>query len=151
VIATCTVDKDIILDDAGRPRPRFPVDRLLIEAKATGISVAQEMTRLYAFTGKFGIELIDPKRFGDKVARVNAVEHLFSQGMIYAPDRAFADLVIEEMAIFPNGKHDDLTDSTSQALRYLREMGFALHTDEYGEETANELMHRSRPQAIYPV
>ena len=48
-----------------------------------------------------------------------AVQPLFSQGMIYAPDRDWSDLVITEMSMFPTGRYDDLTDSASKALKYL--------------------------------
>ena len=153
-IESCTTDKrEIVTNRDGTTRDRWrglPVDRLLIEAKASGISVAQEMTRLYGFSGKFGIELINPNKAGDKIARVHSIEHLFSQGMIYAPDRSWADLVINEAAVFPFGTTDDLVDSMSQALRYLRDLNFALRSDEYTLEATEEMMHRSRAQALYP-
>jgi phage terminase large subunit-like protein len=40
-----------------------------------------------------------------------------------------AQMVIDEMAMFPAGKYDDLTDSATQALKYLRSVGMA-ETDE---------------------
>jgi hypothetical protein len=33
------------------------------------------------------------------------------------------ELVITEMEVFPKGRYDDLTDSTTQAIRYLRDNG----------------------------
>ena len=106
--------------------PCFSVDKLLIEAKGSGQSVGQEFHRLIRGTGRLGVELIDPKKYGDKVARVHSIEHLFRDGMIYAPDKEWADKVINQCAIFPKGSNDDLVDTTSQALRWLRDMGFAL-------------------------
>ena len=44
--------------------------------------------------------------------------------MIWAPDEEFADEVIEECASFPYGDHDDLVDSTTQALMRFRQGGF---------------------------
>ncbi len=85
---------------------RFKVDKLLVEAKATGISVAQEIRRLYGDSA-WSTQLINPKN-QDKVARAYSVQHLWSEGLIYAPDRKWADEVIDEMSKFPRGKHDDL-------------------------------------------
>jgi hypothetical protein len=48
----------------------------------------------------------------------------------YAPDRDFANLVKDEMALFPKGRYKDLTDSTTQALRWMREQGLLKRRDE---------------------
>jgi predicted phage terminase large subunit-like protein len=119
--------------------PQFPVDRLLIEAKASGISVGQELHRLLRGTGKMGVEL-NPVE-GDKYARLQSVQHLFSDEMIYAPDRQFADMVIDQCAVFPKGSRDDLVDSTSQALKYLRDQGFALRREEQAVVTHDEMLY----------
>jgi predicted phage terminase large subunit-like protein len=86
---------------------RFKVDKLLIEAKASGISAAQELRNRFGTHG-WAIEAVPVK--GDKVARALSVQPMFSQGYIYAPNRDWADLVISEMATFPMGRYDDLTD-----------------------------------------
>ncbi len=106
---------------------RFKVDRLLIEAKATGISAAQSLENSHPKAG-WSIELVDP--VGDKYARVLSVQPTFSQLMVYAPDREWAEMVKDEMAIFPKGKHDDLTDTASQAIKHLRDQGL-LRSDEH--------------------
>lgn len=128
--------------------PSFPVDRLIIESKASGISVYQEIYRLIRGTGSLGIELVDPKKYGDKVARVHGVVHLFTDQMIHAPDRAYADLVINQCAMFPHGARDDLVDSTSMALRWLREMGFALRREENSIVVEDEMRYTSRADAL---
>lgn len=145
VTDVCTIDPHPKL------HPRFPVDRLLIEAKATGISIGQEMYRLYGLSGKFGVDLIDPKKHGDKVARVQSIQHLFSSGMVYAPDRNFADMVINQAAVFPKGSKDDLVDSTSQALRWLRDMNFMPKREERQRDADAEVQYRSPQAPIYPV
>jgi predicted phage terminase large subunit-like protein len=94
---------------------RFGVDVLLVEKAATGITVAQELQRLYSTDG-IPVHLIVPK--GDKVSRALAVQPLLAAGLVFAPRKAWADdLLIAEMSQFPFGKRDDLTDTTSQALR----------------------------------
>lgn len=115
---------------------RMKVSRLLIESKASGISVAQELRRLYAGTD-FAVQLTDPKS-QDKVARAYSIQHLFSEGMIYAPDRAWADMVMTQCSSFPKGKHDDLVDTVSQALRYLRQTNII----QRGEEVVRDLEGR---------
>jgi predicted phage terminase large subunit-like protein len=127
------------------------VDRLVIEAKASGQSVGQELYRMFRGSGQMGIDLVDPKMYGDKVARVHAIQHLFADKMIYAPDKAWADMVINQCAIFPRGSHDDLVDSTSQALRYLRDTGFALRRSEHRMDIEDEMKYRSSTAPLYPV
>lgn len=130
--------------------PSFPVDRLIVEAKATGMSVGQELHRLVRGSGQLAVELIDPKKYGDKVARVHAVEHMFADNMIYAPVRAFSDMVINQCAMFPHGARDDLVDSTSMALRWLRDTGFALRQEESALAAEEEMRYIS-PSAALPL
>lgn len=106
---------------------RYKVDRVLVEGKASGLSVAQELRRLHGTEG-WGIEVRTPD--GDKVSRAHAVQPLFSQGLVYAPARDWADMVIDEMGSFPRGRYKDLTDSATQALKYLRDGGFIQHRHE---------------------
>lgn len=129
---------------------RFKVDRLLVESKASGISVAQEIRRLHSGYG-WGVQLIDPKG-ADKVARAYSVQHLFSDEMIYAPDRDWADMVKNQMANFPKTTYKDLTDSATQALKHLRDIGLAAHGHEI-EQDLNEQMAYKSPvnRPLYPV
>jgi predicted phage terminase large subunit-like protein len=145
IIDTCTKDSREV------SHPRFQVDRLLIEAKASGLSVSQEIRRIIGFNGKFGIELINPTKQGDKVARAHSVLHLFSDGMVYAPlGRTWCDEVVNQCAVFPKGSKDDLVDSTTMALRHLRDNGFALLREESAFDIAAEFEYRPRAQALYP-
>jgi predicted phage terminase large subunit-like protein len=97
------------------------VDRLLIENKASGHSVAQELRRLFG-NEQFSVQMYDPKS-EDKMARLYSVQALFSQGLIYAPDKEWAETVIRQVATFPRAKHDDLVDTVSSSLRHLRDTG----------------------------
>lgn len=127
---------------------RFKVDRLLIEAKASGITAAQEMQRLYGNeTWTTQLEQV----VGDKVARAHAVVPAWSQGLIFAPDRDWADLVIEEMSSFPKGRHDDLTDSSTMAIRHLRQLGLIQHEHEREAEDHERSKLRKKQTALYPV
>lgn len=144
VIDTCTKDQRLL------GHPRFAVDKLLIEGKASGISIAQEISRMMRGSGNFGVEIIDPKKFGDKEARAHGVEHLFADGMIYAPNKAWADMVINQCAIFPKGSKDDLVDTVTMAMRWLRDCGFALRREEQAMMAEDEMTYRERSGPLYP-
>ena len=129
---------------------RMPVDKLLVENKNNGHSVAHELRRLFGNMGNFSVELVDPKQFGDKVSRLTACEPMFADEMIYAPeDRAWADRVINNVALAPKTTKWDTPDSVSMALRYLRQTGALLKRDEQARETAEEAAHRSRQVPLY--
>ena len=66
---------------------------------------------------------------------VNSVAPLFESGMIWAPlDKQFAQEVVEECAAFPYGDHDDLVDSTTQAIMRFRQGGLINHPEDYRDE-----------------
>ena len=139
----------IILLDAKRVRMDFPElkrlaydeykywepDCVLIEAKASGTPLTQELRRM-------GIPVTSytPSRGQDKIARMNSVAPIFESGMVWAPDESFADEVIEEMASFPFGDNDDYCDSATMALMRFRQGGFLNLQDDYPEE-----VHLLRP------
>ena len=59
------------------------------------------------------------------MARVNAVADLFASGVIWVPRKRFAEEVIEQFAGFPGAAaHDDLVDSSTQAILRFRQGGF---------------------------
>ena len=127
---------------------RFKVDRLLIEAKASGISAAQELQNRFGLQN-WAVQLCPVQ--GDKVARALACQPTFSNLMVYAPARDWADMVIDEMAVFPKGKYKDLTDSSTQAIKHLRDCGLAQTDEETRAVDAVRVMHRPQPKALYPV
>lgn len=126
------------------------VDTLLIENKAAGHSVAQELRRLFSREG-FSIRLHDP-RAQDKLARLYSIQHLFEEGMIYSPDRTWSEEVIAQCGTFPNGKHDDLVDTVSQALRHMRELGLLARAPEIRADLEDSQRYLGRPAGpLYPV
>ena len=134
---------NLILMDSHKERLEFPElkkkayemwadwqpDAFVVEAKAAGVPLIFELRQM-------GIPVAEytPSRGNDKIARVNAVADLFASGMVWAPKRRFAEEVIEEFAAFPAGEHDDLVDSSTQALLRFRQGGFIkLNSDEEEE------------------
>tara|TARA_B100001250_G_scaffold311386_1_gene273325 strand:+ start:109 stop:1572 length:1464 start_codon:yes stop_codon:yes gene_type:complete len=134
---------NLILLDSYKERVEFPELRkeafrqyrywnpetIIVEAKAAGLPLTYELR-------KAGIPVINytPSKGQDKHARVNAVSPLFESGIIWAPDEKFAEEVIEECASFPYGDHDDLVDSTTQAVMRFRQGGFVTHPEDYKDE-----------------
>ena len=127
---------------------RFKIDRVLIENKAVGMPVATELRRL-ASHKTYGIQLEDPGSI-DKPARLYSVQHLFEEGLVYAPDKSWADEVIQQCIRFPKAKHDDLVDTVSMSMRYLRRAGLLQRAEEVQQEFEAERMHKGAPlQPLY--
>lgn len=132
---------NIILLNAFQERMEFPElkrrayeeytqwkpDACIVEAKAAGSPLIFELRQMGVLVSEY-----TPSRGRDKIARVNAVSDLFSSGAIWAPNKRFAEEVIEQFAGFPGAAaHDDLVDSSTQALLRFRQGGFVpLNSDE---------------------
>lgn len=128
---------------------KYKIDMLVIENKASGISVAQEIRRLYS-NEKFSVQLFDPKS-QDKIARLYSIQHLFAEGLIYAPNRPWSERVITQVGQFPKGKHDEFVDLTSMGLRKLRDMGLLVRADEHKAEIESQKTYPgNQTVALYP-
>lgn len=124
---------------------RFKVDKLIIEAKASGITAAQEMNRLYGHeTWTTQTENVK----GDKVARALAVVPIFSQAMVWHPVRNWAEMVIAEMEVFPRGRYKDLTDAMTQAVKHLRDLGLLQRSDEIQADENEAAQYRPHRQTV---
>lgn len=139
---------NIILLDCKRGRWDFPElkriakeevefwqpEDIIIEAKASGTSLAQELRRA-------GIPVVtfSPSRGNDRMSRVNAVAPLFESGVVWAPGDTsgfapFAEELIEEAAAFPRGRNDDMLDTAVLAMmRYRKGNYVRIDTDEEEE------------------
>ena len=143
--------EEIILLDAKRVRLDFPdlkklaweewkywePDCVLIEAKASGTPLTQELRRM-----GIPVTAYTPSRGQDKIARMNSVAPIFESGMVWVPETEFAEEVIEEMASFPFGDNDDYCDSSTMALMRFRQGGFVALEDDY--QDAMEPLRRDR-------
>jgi predicted phage terminase large subunit-like protein len=75
-----------------------------------------------------------PGKGQDKISRLNSVADIFASGRVWAPETRWAEELIDEVASFPSGEHDDLVDSMTLALMRFRKGGFLrLPTDEPDE------------------
>ena len=93
----------------------YPEARMiLIEEAANGAAIIQTLRQ------KLWIIPVTPQ--GGKIARVNAVAPAIESGHVYLPEADTApwvDEYIEQWSTFPNAKHDDMVDSSTQALNRL--------------------------------
>jgi hypothetical protein len=131
-----------------RTAQMFGVDRIIIENKTRGADVRNELQRQFSDM-PYHIQMFEPRRHGDKVARLHAVQPLFAQRLVYAPGLAtlaynnqgqeyvridefqWVKDIMNEVQTVPRGQHDDFSDALSQALLVLRDEGFLQLTREY--------------------
>lgn len=110
-------------------------DTLLIENKAAGIQLLQEFRAMGIPAEDFSGSSRGTKSLpNDKIARANMVVDIFASKYVWAPNRRFADVVIEECASFPAGDTDDLVDSAVQAMIRFRQGGFIRTANDEPEE-----------------
>lgn len=147
-------DPNIILLDAFKRRMEFPElkeiamreyrnwepDSFIVEAKASGAPLIYELRAM-----GIPVQEFTPSRGNDKMVRINSISDLFASGKVWAPATRWADELIEEMAAFPNSDHDDLVDSTTQALIRFRKGGFI----SLGSDEPDEPIYRRRKSAAY--
>lgn len=108
-------------------------DNVLIEAKATGTPLQQELRKI-----GIPVTMYSPggRRSGqDKVSRANAVAPLLESGMIWYPENEeWAEELVEECASFPVGSYDDQVDSAVMAWSRFRQGNFLSLADDDDEE-----------------
>ena len=141
----------IILLDAEKGRWEFPElkdaalrlykdydpDMVLIEQKASGTPLTHELRQM-----GIPVSAFTPGRGADKFSRMNACAPVFESGMVWAPETRWSEEVIEECAAFPNGEHDDLADSMTQAILRFRQGGFIRTRADYEDEDIHEYRRR---------
>lgn len=82
----------------------------LVEDKANGPAVISSLKNEIA-----GLIPVNPQ--GGKIVRANAITPDVEAGNVFLPkDAFFTHDFIEEASAFPNGKHDDMVDTMTQAL-----------------------------------
>jgi predicted phage terminase large subunit-like protein len=147
---------NVILLDAKRGRYEFPElkkivleeysywepDSIIIEKKASGAPLIYELRAMGVPVSEF-----TPTRGNDKISRLNAVADIFNSGRVWAPNTLFADEVIEEVAEFPAGHHDDYVDTVSMAMARFRKGGFI--TTKLDEPPSEPEFRRRRSSMYY--
>ena len=94
-------------------RQLYPQARaVLVEDKANGSAIIQVLQReMYCIP-------VNP--MGGKVARVNAVSPAIESGHVFVPESApWLEAYLDQWSAFPAGAHDDMVDSSTQAMAWL--------------------------------
>ena len=94
-------------------------DSVIIEKKASGAPLIYEMRAM-----GIPVQEFTPVKGNDKISRLNAVSDVFASGRVWAPNTSWAEEVIDEVASFSSGEHDDYVDSVSLALMRFRKGGY---------------------------
>jgi len=124
---------NIILLNAFRDRMEFPElkrraienwkewqpDSVIIEKKASGAPLIYELRSM-----GIPVQEFTPVRGNDKITRLNAISDIFASKRVWAPPKRWAEEVVDEVASFPSGEHDDYVDTVSLALMRFRKGGF---------------------------
>jgi predicted phage terminase large subunit-like protein len=146
---------NIILLNAFRDRLEFPSlkkkaveeyrewdpDSIIVEKKASGAPLIYEMRAM-----GIPVQEYTPVRGNDKISRLNSVSDLFASGRVWSPNTQWAEEVIDEVASFPAGEHDDYVDSVSLALMRFRRGGYIRTLLDEDEE---QQFFRRRNQPYY--
>ena len=102
------------------------VDLILVEDKASGIVLIQDLQRAH-----LPVRAYNPGK-ADKIQRLSIVANVIKAGRVYIPEstaragmvRDWAEEMLTQICSFPDTTHDDYCDALSQCLRYLRDAGW---------------------------
>ena len=97
----------------------FEPDGVLIEKKASGAPLIYDLRAM-----GIPVQEYTPGKGQDKIARLNAVSDIIASGKVWIPQTRWAEELVDEVAEFPSGEHDDLVDATTLALMRFRQGGF---------------------------
>jgi predicted phage terminase large subunit-like protein len=105
---------------------RYQPRNILIEDKASGTQLIQELRE----EGIYAVTRYHPQM--DKIMRLHSITSTIENGRVYLPrDADWLAGYIHELTSFPNGKHDDQADSTSQALDWIKQATHRYGLHEY--------------------
>jgi len=137
-------DTDLLKPWSGRFEPHV----ILVEAKANGLSLIQDLRRAGVLATPF-----NPTRHGSKEDRARRITPYFECGRVwlggqpphYTEFRPYAEEFIQAAIQFPkNNLSKDIVDSTSQAFARLTSSGYIQHRDDEIEiPDYNQLMRKA--------
>ena len=94
-------------------------DALIVEKKASGAPLIYDLRAM-----GIPVQEYTPSKGQDKIARLNSVSDIIASGKVWVPQTRWAEELVDEVAAFPSGEHDDLVDATTLALMRFRQGGF---------------------------
>jgi predicted phage terminase large subunit-like protein len=111
-------------------------DSCLVEKKSSGTALYQELRRMGVPVGEYTPHRGTINNPNNKYARLNSVIDMVREGIIWVPHTRWAEQLVEELAEFPYGDHDDVVDTTIMALTRFRQGGFAQLATDHKDEPA---------------
>jgi predicted phage terminase large subunit-like protein len=131
--------------DAKRP------DLILVEDKAAGISLIQELR--YAH---LPVRAYNPGR-ADKMQRLQITASIFATGRVWLPEsdthkgyvRSWCEGFLSQICAFPDAAHDDYVDSATQAIRLLKDMNW-LDINPEPPDNDDDYLEFTQPKRVNP-
>jgi len=105
--------------DVLREYNEYEPDSLIVEKKAYGAPLIYDLRAM-----GIPVQEYTPGKGQDKIARLNSVSDIIASGKVWVPQTRWAEELVDEVAAFPSGEHDDLVDATTLALMRFRQGGF---------------------------
>jgi predicted phage terminase large subunit-like protein len=103
---------------------KWKPDAFLIEDKASGVPLFQELVSIGAPVSLFKVTRGKKGAPNDKIARVNSIAPIVRSGLLYFPEGFnWADKAVKQFVTFPQVANDDMTDVITMALVYFRNVG----------------------------
>lgn len=138
-------------DRSDPANPSRRPDLVLVEAKASGYSLLQDLVLAKVACAKF-----DPGDL-DKVARAHIVAPVLSAGYVWVPESGkhpgewatWAEDFKKQLQAFPNAEHDDYVDTFTQALIHLKSHGFIKIKDALPPEEDPLIQDKRKPGSNY--
>lgn len=116
-------------------------DKILIEKKASGHSLAQELRRADLPVARIKVN-------DSKFVRAHAASLVLERGCIFYVKRNWAQEVINQCSNFPADDHDDMVDTCTMAMLWLRKRWSADFLDD--DDDNDDLMrHVDKPVRMY--
>ena len=126
-------------------------DVILIEDKASGQSLIPDLK------SETILPVIAVQVETDKATRAHAATPMIESGNVYLPrGRAFTARMVDQCAAFPRDKHDDIVDTVTQFINWLKRQanGAPVITTRHEEVTFANLprapMSRQEPTIARP-
>jgi predicted phage terminase large subunit-like protein len=123
--------------DVFKEYQEYEPDGMIIEKKATGAPLIYELRAM-----GIPVQEYTPSKGQDKIARLNSVSDIIASGKVWVPRTRWAEELVDEIAAFPSGEHDDLVDATTLALMRFRQGGFLRLPSDEPEEIQWFKSHR---------
>jgi len=123
--------------DVMREYNEYEPDSLIVEKKASGAPLIYDLRAM-----GIPVQEYTPGKGQDKIARLNSVSDIIASGKVWVPRTRWAEELVDEVAAFPSGEHDDLVDATTLALMRFRQGGFLRLPSDEPEEIQWFKSHR---------